>query len=296
MVVPRRFLPSINALLAFEGVARLGSVTQVAEQLALTQGAVSRQIQNLERQLGVALFVRDKKRLSLTQAGADYAEQIRDALNQIAKASLMLKANPSGGSLNLAILPTFGMRWLAPRLGEFAELYPQITVNLTTRLKPFDFTDEKLDAAIHFGDTDWPGVEYLELMTETVAPVCAPAFKRDRALRRPEDLLTQPLLHLNTRPNAWEHWFEANQVTPPALTGMLFDQFGTMAQAAIHGLGAALLPEFLIARDLEEGRLVHAVGAPIKSVGAYYLVWPMGRAQYVPLARFRDWLSTAIAA
>jgi DNA-binding transcriptional LysR family regulator len=293
MVAPRRFLPSIDTLLALEGVARSGSVTAVAEQLSLTQSAVSRQLQRLEEQLEVALFIRDKKRLKLTPAGAEYAGQVREALKQIAQASLNLKANPSGGSLNLAILPTFGMLWLAPRLADFAQRHPEITVNLTTRLRPFDFDTEKLDAAIHFGEADWPDAGHLKLMTETVVPACAPTFKSEAGIETPADLFRKPLLHLTSRPNAWRQWFASNGVAPPPLTGMLFDQFGAMAQAAVHGLGVALLPEFLIERELADGSLVSSVGGPVQSVGAYYLVWPNKLSQHSPVIRFREWLARA---
>lgn len=294
MIAQRRLLPSINALLAFEGVARVGSVTLVAEQLSLTQSAVSRQLQALEEQLGVTLFVREKKRLHLTPAGADYAVEVRQALHQIAQATLRLKADPAGGSLNLAILPTFGMRWLAPRLGEFAHLHPEIIVNLSTRLRPFDFEAEELDAAIHFGAANWPDAGHLKLMTETAVPVCAPTFKQRASLETPADLVQQPLLHINTRPNAWEQWFHANGVAPPPPGGMHFDQFGPMAQAAIHDLGVALMPELLIEREMAEGQLVKAVDVPSTSVGAYYLVWPLKLARHPPLVRFRDWLARTV--
>lgn len=295
MLAPRRLLPSISLLLAFEGVARTGSITAVADELALTQSAVSRQIQALEHQLGAALFIREKKRLKLTAAGREYALEIREALNKIAQASLALKANPGAGTLNLAILPTFGTRWLAPRLGRFAALHPEVTINLTTRLQPFDFASERLDAAIHFGEADWSGADHMKLMTETVVPVCSRKFRQERAVKAAHDLIRLPLLHLHSRPHAWEHWFEVNGISAPDLTGMKFDQFGAMVQAAIHGVGLALMPEFLIDAEISDGRLVHAVSVPIKSIGAYYLVWPRARSQHLPTLKFRKWLETELA-
>lgn len=290
MFAPRRLLPSMNLLLAFEGVARTGSITAVADELALTQSAVSRQIQALENQLGATLFLREKKRLKLTSAGREYASEIREALSKIAQASLALKATPGAGTLNLAILPTFGTRWLAARLGRFATLHPEVSVHLTTRLQPFDFAGEKLDAAIHFGDTNWPGADHMKLMTETVVPVCSREFRQERAVKAAGDLVRLPLLHLHSRPHAWEHWFEVNGIPASDLTGMVFDQFGAMVQAAIHGVGLALLPEFLIEAEINDGRLVHAVNVPIKSIGAYYLVWPRATSQHLPTLKFRKWL------
>lgn len=294
MLAPRRLIPSISLLFAFEGVARTGTIAATADELSLTQSAVSRQIQALEAQLGVTLFLREKKRLKLTSAGREYAAQVRDALNKIAQASVNLSATPGAGTLNLAILPTFGMRWLAPRLGAFATRHPEVTVHLTTRIQPFDFINEKLDAAIHFGEANWPGADHMKLMTETVVPVCSPEFRQERGVQDAYDLLRQPLLHLQSRPHAWEHWFEVNGISAPELTGMVFDQFGAMAQAAIHGVGLALMPEFLIVSEINEGRLVHAGSLPIKSIGAYYLVWPKFKAQHPPTVKFRDWLSSIV--
>ncbi|MFE3837460.1 LysR family transcriptional regulator [Pseudogemmobacter sonorensis] len=165
-MIPRRYLPSIPALLALEALERLGSASAAAAEMALTQGAVSRQIQALEGQLGVALVLRERQRLILTPAARDYVEEVRKALKILSEASLSLRANPSGGALNLAILPAFGMHWLAPRLARFAQAHPEVTVNLSTRLRPFDFAGNAFDAAVHYGRRDWPGVSFLKLMDE----------------------------------------------------------------------------------------------------------------------------------
>lgn len=151
MLMPRRFLPSLSLLTAFDAAARTGSITKAARELNLTQSAVSRQIKLLEQQLEVELFVRERQTIRLSLAGEVYAREIRDALHRISMASLNLRANPRGGTLNLAILPTFGTRWLAPRLPRFLARHAGITINLVTRLSQFDFRLEPVDAAIHFG-------------------------------------------------------------------------------------------------------------------------------------------------
>ena len=156
MLPPRRFLPSLSALRALEALERLESASAVAEELALTQSAVSRQLQALETQMGRPMIRRDRKRLSLTPAARDYAREVRSALEQIAKASVKLQAPMGSGALNLAILPAFGMRWLMPRLPEFSRLYPDVTINMRTRLEPFDFAVERIDSAIHFGQAAGP--------------------------------------------------------------------------------------------------------------------------------------------
>jgi DNA-binding transcriptional LysR family regulator len=290
MLPPRRFLPSFSLLAAFEAAARTGSVTAAANELGLTQSAVSRQISALERQLGAALFLRERQTIRLTLAGDTYAREVREALRRISSASLNLRANPSGGTLNLAVLPFFGARWLTPRIGRFFDSHPDIVVNLVTRLEPFDFRFDTLDAAIQFGTAGWPGATSTSLMEEEVLPVCSPAFKQRYHLAAPSDLLQAPLLHLSARPDAWETWLLSNKVLFGAVHGMLFDQFATMMEAARAGLGAALLPRFLIDRELEGGELVDAVEAPPMPSGHYYLSYPPDRASYPPLAAFRDWI------
>jgi DNA-binding transcriptional LysR family regulator len=296
MLPPRRFLPSFSLLAAFEAAARTGSVTAAANELGLTQSAVSRQISALERQLGVALFLRERQTIRLTLAGDTYAREVREALRRISNASLNLKANPAGGTLNLAILPFFGTRWLTPRIGRFLDRHPGMVVNLITRLEPFDFRFDTLDAAIHFGVARWPGAALTFLMDEDVVPACSPAFRERHSLSVPADMLQAPLLHLSTRPDAWELWLARSHVSFDAVQGMLFDQFVTMVEAARSGLGAALLPRFLIAKELEEGRLVRAVESDPMPTGQYYLAYLPDRATYPPLAAFREWMMQEIHA
>lgn len=296
MQSPRRFLPSLSLLSAFEAAARTGSITAAAKELSLTQSAVSRQIKALEEQLEVELFHRERQSIRLTVGGDAYAREIRDALRKIGAASLNLRANPFGGTLTLAILPTFGTRWLAPRLPQFLSRNPGITINLLTRFGRFDFGLEPIDAAIHFGAPEWPGGELALLRTETVVPTCSPDLRSHYAFLKPADVRRAPLLHLTSRPDAWEQWMTQHGVPAQAVHGMLFDQFATVAQAAISGLGVALLPDFLIEDELRSGKLVLALDLPMKSRDAYHLVWPHERAQHPPLIAFRDWLLEETAA
>jgi DNA-binding transcriptional LysR family regulator len=292
MIAPRRFLPSIPSLLALEALDRLGSASAVAEELSLTQSAISRQLQALETQLGTELVHRDRKRLSLTPAAQDYAAEIREALNQIAGASLRVQTAPLAGTLNLAILPAFGMRWLMPRLPRFAQLHPEVTINMSTRLVPFNFSGEPFDAAIHFGSADWPGTQSLLLKHEQVIPVCAPDLVARKRVAQPSDLLSLPLLHIQTRPQAWADWFEQHGVAATEnLSGTMYDQFATITQAALHGLGVALMPDYLVEQDVATGRLIALAETPSETRGAYYLVWPESKARAPALIKFRDWLA-----
>ncbi len=290
MMGSRRLLPAMSGLLALEAVDRLGTASAAAEELSLTQGAVSRALQALEAQLGAELLIRERKRLRITPAGRDYAAQARSSLEGLAQAALKLRSNPEGGSLSLAMLPAFGVHWLAPRLAGFSRSHPGVTVNLSTRLRPFDLRDSGFDAAIHFGRPDWPGAEHLFLMEEVVLPVCAPGLLR-QPLESADDLLTYPHLQLESRPGAWRRYLAANAVSGRPPGGMMFDQFAAMTQAALHGLGLALLPLFLIREHLTDGSLIAAWNVEGRGLGCYYLVWPKDLPDRAPLTAFRTWLA-----
>jgi LysR family glycine cleavage system transcriptional activator len=292
MTNQRRFLPPLGWLVAFESTARRNSVTAAAAELDLSQGAVSRQIQKLEEQLGVPLFFRVKKRLSLTPQGGAYLDSVRDAVNQIASATVNLSTNPDGGALELAILPAFGTHWLAPRLAEFMALSPGVTLNLSTRTVPFDFSQDDLHAAIHFGHDDWPDTQSLKLMEEATVPVVSPSLIADPYSAQAQHLLDVPLLTLRTRPDAWTWWFAQQGQTTMPEPGMRFDQFATMLQAVLAGLGAALMPRYLVASDLKAGRLVALEQMKPTSLGSYFLVWPGDLSEYPPLAAFREWIAS----
>ena len=289
MIAPRRFLPSVSSLLALEAVDRLGTATAAAEDLALTHSAISRQLKALQDQIGVTLFRREGKGLALTPAGVEYAASIRDYLKYLARASLKIRAAGERSSLNLAVLPAFGTHWLLPRLKRFTDQHPEITINLGTRLGPFDFSSDPFDAAIHFGGQNWPGVDYLELTREEITPACAPNLLKTCALA-PRDLLTMPLLHLESRPGAWEDWFAVHGCEECHLRGMLFDQFSQMAEAAAQGFGVALLPRFLAELEFQSGRLRPAVEGYMTVDGRYYLVWPQLRAPSRPMQHLLKWL------
>lgn len=291
MNTPRRFLPSISALRAFEALDRLGSATAVAEELNQTQSAISRQLRTLEDQLGQSLFIRKSRRLTLTPEAQTYASEVRLALDQITQASMKLSLNPAGGTVNLAILPTFGMRWLVPRLADFARLHPEVTINLSTRIGQFNFISELFDAAIYFGNSGWPGTEYLKLKPESVIAVCAPSLLSGKTLSHPKDVRALPLLHIASRPEAWRAWFRSKNVEVDQVTGTVHDQFSTITQAALHGLGVALLPDYLAEQDLAAGRLVPVWGVAVESPGAYHLVWPVEKSRDPALQKFRDWLA-----
>ena len=290
-VVQRRLFPSMSMLMAFDSAARMGSFSAAARELNLTQGAISRQIHALENQLDVALFKRAGKTVQLTEVGKVYLQEIHTALRTIRNASLNAITSPLSGILNLAVLPTFGTRWLMPRFSSFLKKHPDITVNFVTKLTPFDFQGENVHSAIHYGEPDWPDTTSTFLMGEKAIPVCSPNLLEQHPIRNAEDMSSLPLLHLTSRPNAWKDWFALNNIVLPQNHGMLFEQFSIVIQAAVAGIGMALLPIFLIQNELDRGELMMIQNLPlISSRSAYYLVTPTDKSDYAPVVAFRNWL------
>ncbi len=291
----RAFLPPADTLIAFECAARHSSFTRAAEELHLTQGAVSKQIRHLEDRLGVELFRRVRQRIVLTDAGRLYLHDIRGALEQMTAATRQVMSFAgSADVLNLAVLPTFGTRWLAPRLARFTEHYPEAGLNLSVRLQPFDFNEEPFDGAIHHGDPVWAGAITERLFDEEIIPVASRAFREKHKIREPADLVRVPRLQLSTRPMAWRQWFDqAGVETDAAFQGARFEQFVMISEAAIHHAGAALIPRFFVEDELASGRLVRLFDIAPDRRTAYYFVYPEGRTLRPVVAAFRSWLVDA---
>ena len=297
----RRKLPSTQALNCFEAAARHQSFTRAAQELNLTQGAVSRQVAVLEAFLGVPLFKRTQHGMVLTPAGADYARHVRQRLDALERDAVELMGRRGqGDSLTLAAVPTFATRWLIPRLPGLAAEQPDLLVHIETRTRPFLFTDTGIDAAIWAGTPQqrqqWAGTQATHLMDEDVLPVCSPHLLRNTQAVTPDELAEMPLLQQATRPEAWRQWFDAQGVNAPrAMAGPRYEQFSMQAAAAISGLGVALMPTLLVHDELASGALVVACARPLKAQRAYYLVQPQV-AERPALAVFREWLVRQCAA
>ncbi|HYD94076.1 MAG TPA: transcriptional regulator GcvA [Noviherbaspirillum sp.] len=288
----RRRIPSIEALIAFECAARHESFTRSADELCLTQSAVSRQVACLEEYLGVPLFNRVKKRLSLTDIGRIYAKQVREHLERIERDTLAAMARRgAGGILELAVIPTFATRWLIPRLPQFYAQHPEITLNLTTRAEPFMFNDTIFDAAIHFGSPAWPGAVAHHLFGEEMMPVCSPRLMQGRASLRAAELAALPLLHQSARAEAWRNWFvQAGVHDVPSMKGQRYELFSMLVEAARAGLGVALMPRILVLGELASGQLVIPCDIGLRNEKSYFLVYPEYKAESLPLKVFRQWL------
>ena len=288
----RRFIPSTRLLLAFDAVMRQGSVTAAADELNLTQSAVSRLILSLEDQLGKELFTRIRRRLVPNDMAKTYHKDIARALDSVERASMKVVANPQGGTLSLAVLPTFATRWLGPRLAGFMDSHPGVSINMSTRIGWFDFASQPFDAAIYFGEGDWAGGTQIKLFDERLTACASPDFASKQNLSTTSELATLPLLHLESRPTAWNDWFSAQGMQlDHAPRGMVVDQFSMMIQAAISGLGIAILPDYLAQFEIGSGRLVPVLDQAVPMQGAYWLVWPEGREISAPLASFTEWLA-----
>lgn len=287
-------LPSLSALRTFEAAARHLSFTKAAGELNLTQSAVSRQIRLTEEYLGVLLFERVKQRLVLTDAGRIYVEDIRAALQLMQAATVNLLANQGkGGILHLATPPAFGTKWLIPRLHRFSNAHPEIMIELATRARPFDLANESIDAAIHYGSDDWPGVLSDRLVGDEMVVVCSPAYlARHEPLSGPEDLAKHTLLQQTLRPNLWREWVEAKGGDlSQAWQGPRFEHFYLIMQAAIGSLGVALLPRLLVNEDVAAGRLVIPFESPYRSRDAYCLVYPAAKRGDQKIQLLRRWLA-----
>lgn len=290
----RRKIPSTTALAVFEAAARHQSFTRAADELALTQSAVCRQIASLEEFVGVKLFRRSRRGVLLTEAGVSYSHSVRSRLDEVERDTLELMAKGgAGGSLELGVLPTFATKWLLPRVPAFQRAHPGITLHFTPRTRPFLFEDTVLDAALYAGEPGWPGTEATFLMHENLIVVASPALvpPTKRGKLKPTELARYPLLQISTRPYLWRQWFEAAGVkVEQDLAGSRMELFSMVSEAAVHGLGVALVPRFLVEAELASGALRQLVDLELRSDRAYYLIYPERKADDAALVAFRSWI------
>lgn len=282
----------MSSLLAFEASARTESFTRAAQQLSLTQSAVSRQVQTLEALLGVPLFQRVGRRVVLTDVGRMYLRELTGPLERIRSATLQAIAfQAGGGTLHLAVLPTFGSKWLMPRLPTFYAKHPEVLVHIHSRTY-LDLDVSGMDAAIVVGDGQWPGVVAHQLVAEEMVPIISPKEARRGRIKTIDELLRYPLLQVVTRPTAWRDWFAKHGYSGDALKfGPQFEVTSHLIQAVSAGMGIGLVPKVLVDDELQAGTLVVPVkGARDPSGKSYYLVVSGNREAYPPFALFRDWL------
>lgn len=286
-----RRLPPLNALKAFEAAARHMSFTRAAEELFVTQAAISHQIKALEEFLGLKLFRRKNRTLFLTEEGQSYFQDIRELFSSLLDATDRVLARTAKGALTVSMTPSFAIQWLVPRLTEFSEQNPEIDV----RIKAVDSEEasltEGVDVAIYYGRGRWNGLRVDKLLTEYQLPLCSPSrLKGPRALNKPEDLKHHVLLHDGSRIH-WKNWLSQLGVEGVnANQGPLFSHTTLVLQAAIHGQGVALGHSVLAQPEIAAGRLVCPFPGRLVSKDAYYLVCDEHQADLGKISAFRNWI------
>jgi LysR family transcriptional regulator, glycine cleavage system transcriptional activator len=305
-----RRLPNLNAVRAFEAAARHLSFSRAAEELCVTQGAISRHIKSLEAELGVVLFKRLTRAVQLTEQGRFYLPVAREAFDQLEKGTLRLKESANRDVLTVSVLPTFAMRWLIPRLPDFMAASPDIELRMITSIRPVAFERDEVDVAIRVGTTpdavsdglgpridlnmvqDWKEVRAERFCADILLPVCSPTYLAGRSRpSEPAELLHHQLLHTSTRAHAWTDWFRFFGV-PFELkdTSKSFGHFFMTIQAAADGQGVALVPKILVEDELRRGGLVVLYDVAAESSGAYYLLSRKDKWNADRIRRFRDWM------
>ena len=286
-----RRLPSLNALRAFEAAARHESFTLAAQELSVTQGAVSHQVKALEDELGCRLFNREHRRLRITAAGTSYLAVVRDAFDRLSFGTEALLQRHKAGTLTVSTSPNFASKWLVHRLGRFAEQHPDIDLRVSATLQHIDFVREDFDLAIRHGDGHWPDLHVTRFCAEELFPVCSPALLRGRhALRGPADIAHHTLLHINDR-NDWAKWLEAAAITNIVSDrGPIFNQASMAIDAAVDGQGVALARSALSAWDIGARRLVRPFHLSLKAPYSYWIVCPQSTAATKKIAAFTQWL------
>lgn len=291
----RRYLPSSTALKCFEASVRHLSFTRAAEELHLTQSAVSRQIRNLEEFLSRDLFIRLNKRLVLTGTGAAYYKEVVPLLDGMESACLrMLHREDEKTTLTLAALPTFASHWLLPKLSIFQQAFPQFQLKIKALEGTAIADPSSVDMMIHYGGDHWPRAVSHHLLNETVIPVCSPTLwaqiSREKTEAAADSLCQLPLLHLTSRMNAWTDWMARNEISEASFSGPCFEHFHMLLEAVKLSMGVALLPTPIAQAALNRGELVAPFGDPIETSHEYFLSYPADKADLEQVVMFRDWL------
>lgn len=289
-------LPSMRALSAFEAAARHLNFTHAANEMNLTQGAISHRVADLEAQLGTRLFRRLPQGLELTPAGHSYVGFVREALARLHAGVRTIEDEFAGrGVLTISVSPNFATKWLVPRLGGFLTAHPEIDLRISATMRHVDLLGDGIDMAVRHGDGRWPELDVVRLCDEELFPVVAPRLVEGPAgLRAPADLGRFVLLHDRSR-KGWAEWLQAAGLAGFDLAdgpahGPVFDQTSMAIDAAIAGQGVALARTALAAPDLLAGRLVRPFGFVLPALFAYWIICPRAASGRRKIALFRDWL------
>lgn len=291
-------LPSLNGLRAFEAAARHLSFTRAADELNVTQTAVSHLIRRLEEQLDIKLFVRRNRALELTHEAQDYLPAVRTAFEDLRRATARLRRPERDGVLTVSTTASLAAKWLVTRVAGFQDANPGIEVRISTSSHLVDFQREEVDMAVRYGLGSWPGLRANWLMAEDIFPVCSPSLLTgENALRTPADLDHHTLLHASASREDWQLWLTAAGLPASiaARRGLTFDQSFMTSQAAVEGLGVAMGRARLVEADIAAGLLVVPFDVVLPTDAGYYIVAPEATADTPKIALFRDWLIGSVA-
>jgi LysR family glycine cleavage system transcriptional activator len=291
-----RRLPSLNALRAFEAGARHLSFTRAAQELHVTQTAISHQVRQLEEELGFQLFLRSTRRLELTPEGQRLAPVLTLALDRIGEAVAALRARQRDNHLRVSMAPAFGAKWLVGRLSRFWLAHPEVELELHHSPVLADFATDDVDLAVRYGRGPWTGLTSELLFRLEKVPVCSPRLlEGDHPLHRPEDLAHHVLLHESDH-GFWLQWAASVGLEEVDVRrGPLIDDVSVLTQLAINGEGVALGSPWLLAEDLEAGRLVMPFAQQLEHPEGYHLVYPPGALEQPAARLFRDWLLAEVS-
>ncbi len=288
-----RDMPSLNAVRMFEAAARYQNFTRAAEVLFVTQGAVSRQIKQLEVELGCELFRRDGPKLQLTTEGDQFYAAVTEGLGAIRRGTLELRRALAAPSLTISVLPSFAATWLVPRIGRFQEQNPETEVRISTSYQPVDFdVQPDIDAAIRWGQGGWPGVYSECLLSEQLFPVCSPRFIEEHGMpRSAQDVAALPLIRPDEDHDLWSEWFAvAREMAPTTGESLRYTDALLLLRAAIEGHGVALARSLLVEDELKSGRLVRVSDVELESPNSFYFVCPPRLKENKSIRRFLGWL------
>ncbi len=302
-MAPRRRLPSLSSLRAFEAAARHGGFRVAAEELNVTHSAISHQVKALEAYLGETLFDRGGRAIALTEAGRILFPVLRDSFDNIVAATELLRRRKANAPLAIQTYVTIASRWLLPRLADYHKLHPSVQVALMTSDPGWDYTRDGVDAALIFPTERHPDLDYTELYLGQLFPVCAPSYlERHGPIETPEALLDETLLSVFPADGDWSRWFSAAGIEeaaqPERWSGqrVSVDNYLLSIEAALAGDGITLTVLPFVDKDLEAGRLVQLFDITVSQPGAWCFVCPKDRRGEPKLEQFLEWLQNAVKA
>ncbi len=287
-----RRLPPLNALRVFDAAARHGSFNRASEELCVTPSAVSHQLKSLEEFLGVELFKREKRTISLTAAGERYLPSVQIALDELEQATRRLVAAPNTNVVKVSIAPAFLTRWLVPRITRFQERFPEVELRVESSIEYIDFDNSETDMAVYYGTGHWKGIESHMMRNIFLTPVMSPRLLEGKEpLNTPKDMLNHTLINVSGRSHEWTKLLQDQGISVTEVNKTIsFSSTSLAVSAASEGIGIALADTALLGRELESGRLVAPFDISLDSHNAFYLVYRKNHGLTPAMMAFRDWI------